>query len=120
MDIESKYEVLRNIVRDLKTVLVAYSGGMDSTLLLKICVDVLGNDHVVAFTGNAPTFPVKEIEEAKQTVSGIGAEHLLYDTEILKDKLFVENTKERCYHCKKHLLRIAGKGCKRKKHGLHR
>ena len=114
MNIASKYEVLRNIVRELKTVLVAYSGGMDSTLLLKTCVDVLGNDHVVAFTGNAPTFPVKEIEEAKQIASGIRAEHLLCDTEILKNKLFVENTKERCYHCKKHLLLIAARIAKEK------
>jgi uncharacterized protein len=114
VNIASKYEVLRNIVRDLKTVLVAYSGGMDSTLLLKTCVDVLGTDNVVAFTGNAPTFPVKEIEQAKQIVSGIGAEHLLYDTEILKDELFVENTKERCYHCKKHLLHIAARVAKEK------
>ena len=119
MNIESKYEVLKNTVRELKTVLVAYSGGMDSTLLLKTCVDVLGNEHVVAFIGNAPTFPAKEIEEAKQTASDIGAEYVLSDTEILKDKLFVENTKERCYHCKKNLLRIAARGRKRKKHGPH-
>jgi pyridinium-3,5-biscarboxylic acid mononucleotide sulfurtransferase len=114
VNIESKYEALKNIVKELKTVLVAYSGGMDSTLLLKTCIDVLGNDHVVAFTGNAPTFPVKEIEEAKQIASDIGAENLLYDTEILKDKLFVENTKERCYHCKKHLLHIATEVAKEK------
>jgi uncharacterized protein len=114
VNIEFKYEVLKNTVKELKTVLVAYSGGMDSTLLLKICVDVLGNDHVVAFTGNAPTFPVKEIEEAKQIASYIGAEYLLYDTEILKDKFFIANTKERCYHCKKHLLHIAARVAKEK------
>ena len=114
MNIESKYEVLKNTVRVLKTVLVAYSGGMDSTLLLKTCVDVLGYDHVIAFTGNAPTFPVKEIEEAKQTASEIGAEYLLCETEILKNQLFVENTKERCYHCKKNLLRIAAEVAKEK------
>jgi uncharacterized protein len=114
VNIESKYEVLKNAVRELKTVLVAYSGGMDSTLLLKICVDVLGSKHVVAFTGNAPTFPAKEIQEAMSTASDIGAEYVLSDTEILKDKLFVENTKERCYHCKKNLLCIAAEVAKEK------
>jgi pyridinium-3,5-biscarboxylic acid mononucleotide sulfurtransferase len=107
VNIESKYEALKNIVRELRTVLVAYSGGMDSTLLLKTCVDVLGNGCVVAFTGNAPTFPAKEIEEARQTASDIGAEYVLFDTAILKNRLFVENTTERCYHCKKNLLHIA-------------
>ena len=114
MNIQSKYEVLKNAVRELKTVLVAYSGGMDSTLLLKTCVDVLGKEHVVAFTGNAPTFPAKEIQEAKHTASDIGAEYVLSDTAILNDKLFVENTKERCYHCKKNLLHIAAEVAKEK------
>ena len=114
MNIASKYEVLRNIVRELKTVLVAYSGGMDSTLLLKTCIDVLGNKCVVAFTGNAPTFPASEIEEAKQTASDMGAHHVLFDTAILNNKLFIENTRERCYHCKKHLLQIAGEAAKKK------
>jgi uncharacterized protein len=107
VNIESKYKVLRGALREMKTVLVAYSGGMDSTLLLKVCVDVLGNEHVFAFIGNAPTFPAKEIREAKQNASYIGAKYVLSDTEILKNRLFIENTKERCYHCKQNLLHIA-------------
>jgi pyridinium-3,5-biscarboxylic acid mononucleotide sulfurtransferase len=114
VNIRSAYEVLKNVVRDMKTVLVAYSGGMDSTLLLKVCIDVLGNGNVIAFIGNAPTFPVKEIEDAKQTASDIGAECVISNTEILNDKLFVENTKGRCYHCKKNLLCIAGTIAKEK------
>jgi pyridinium-3,5-biscarboxylic acid mononucleotide sulfurtransferase len=106
-NVESKYKDLKINVRKLKTVLVAYSGGVDSTLLLKTCVDVLGKEHVLAFIGNAPIFPAKEIEEAKQIALDIGAECVICDTAILKDRLYVENTKERCYHCKKNLLCIA-------------
>jgi pyridinium-3,5-biscarboxylic acid mononucleotide sulfurtransferase len=106
-NVESRYEDLKNNVRELETVLVAYSGGVDSTLLLKTCVDILGKEHVVAFIGNAPIFPAKEIQEAKQVALDIGAECMICDTAILKDKLYIENTKERCYHCKKNLLRIA-------------
>jgi uncharacterized protein len=114
VNVQSKYEALKNTVGELKTVLVAYSGGMDSTLLLKTCVDVLGNKHVVAFIGNAPIFPAKEIQEARRTASDIGVECVLHDTAILKNKLFVENTKERCYHCKKNLLHIAAQVAKEK------
>jgi uncharacterized protein len=114
VSVKSKYEALKDFIRELKTVLVAYSGGMDSTLLLKTCIDVLGNKCVVAFTGNAPTFPANEIEEAKQTASDMGAHHVLFDTAILNNKLFIENTRERCYHCKKHLLQIAGEAAKKK------
>ncbi len=114
MDIRSKYETLNGIIRELQTALVAYSGGMDSTLLLKACIDALGNDNVVAFTGTAPTFPAEEIEDAKRIASDMGVSHVLSSTDILKDKRFTENTKDRCYHCKKNLLSIAGAVAKEK------
>ena len=114
MHIESKYKVLKEIIGELKTVLIAYSGGMDSTLLLKICVDVLGADNVVAFIGNAPIFPAKEIEEARQIASDMGIEYVLLNTTILQHKPFVENTKERCYHCKKNLFTMAIRVAKEK------
>ncbi len=107
MDIQLKYKTLKGTIGELKKVLVAFSGGMDSTLLLRACVDELGNDNVVAFTGIAPTFPSEEIEEAKRIASDMGVSHVLLNTDILKDRRFTENTKERCYHCKKNLLRIA-------------
>ena len=78
MNIQSEFKALKETVRELGTVLVAYSRGMDSTLLLKTCVDVLGNEHVVAFIGNAPTFPAKEIQEAEQTASDISVKCLIY------------------------------------------
>lgn len=114
MHIESKYEVLKETIGNLKTVLIAYSGGMDSTLLLKVCVDILGNDRVVAFIGNAPIFPAKEIEEARHIASDMGVECVLLNTEILRNRFFIENTKERCYHCKKNLFIMATHTAKEK------
>jgi len=113
--IESKYEALKETIGDLKAVLIAYSGGMDSTLLLKVCVDVLGNDRVVAFIGNAPIFPAKEIEEARQIASDMGIECVLFNTEILRHKSFIKNTKERCYYCKKNLFIMATHMAKEKR-----
>lgn len=107
MDIQGKYETLKGIIQELQTVLVAYSGGMDSALLLKVCINELGNNNVVAFTGTAPTFPTEEIEDAHRIASDMGVSHVLLNTDILKDKRFTENTKERCYHCKKNLLLMA-------------
>jgi uncharacterized protein len=117
MNIQAKNDILRGIVGKLRSVLVAYSGGMDSTLLLKTCMDVLGKENVVAFIGNAPIFPTKEIQEAKRTAMDIGTEYVLYDTAILKDERFIENTKERCYYCKKNLFNIAVRVAEEKKMG---
>jgi uncharacterized protein len=88
---------------------------MDSTLLLRACVDALGDNYVVAFIGNAPIFPAKEIDEAKQTASDMGVEYVLIDTKILKNGPFIENTKDRCYICKKNLFSIAAQIAKEKK-----
>ncbi len=114
MYIEPKYEALKKIIGELNAVLIAYSGGADSTLLLKTCVDVLGIDNVVAFIGNAPIFPAKEIEEARRTASDMGIEYVLLNTAILQHKPFIENTKERCYHCKKNLFTMAVRVAKEK------
>ena len=64
METEAKFERLKEIVKGLGDALVAYSGGVDSTLLLKVCVDVLGPDHVLAFIAASETYPEKEVEAA--------------------------------------------------------
>jgi pyridinium-3,5-biscarboxylic acid mononucleotide sulfurtransferase len=104
MDTEAKYASLKTIITDLQSVVVAFSGGVDSTFLLKVCVDVLGKDNVLAFIGLSPTCPDREIEAAKGLAALIGAEYLIEETSEMDDPRFVENNKSRCYFCKTHLF----------------
>jgi pyridinium-3,5-biscarboxylic acid mononucleotide sulfurtransferase len=107
VDTEEKFRILKDIIGSLKDVVVAFSGGVDSTFLLKVCVDVLGRDNVLAFIGQSPTCPDKEIEEAKRFAALIGAEHLIRETTEMEDNNFIRNDKSRCYYCKSHLFRKA-------------
>jgi uncharacterized protein len=104
MSTEEKYTSLKTIIADLQRVVVAFSGGVDSTFLLKVCVDVLGRNNVLAFIGLSPTCPDREIEAAKNLAGFIGAEYLIEETSEMNDPRFVENNKSRCYFCKTHLF----------------
>jgi pyridinium-3,5-biscarboxylic acid mononucleotide sulfurtransferase len=104
MDTEAKYERLKEIVKILGDAVVAYSGGVDSTLLLKTCVDVLGPQHVLALIAASETYPEKEVEAARRLAESMGATHETVRTSEMKDEVFLANTKERCYHCKLHLF----------------
>ncbi|MEI6154956.1 MAG: ATP-dependent sacrificial sulfur transferase LarE [Deltaproteobacteria bacterium] len=107
MDIDQKYGNAKEIIKGLGRVLVAFSGGVDSTFLLKTCVDVLGRDNVLAFIGLSPTCPAREIDEAKNLSAFIGAEYVIRETSEMEDPDFVRNDKSRCYYCKTHLFRKA-------------
>jgi pyridinium-3,5-biscarboxylic acid mononucleotide sulfurtransferase len=102
--IEQKYKKLKEIIKSLQRVVVAFSGGVDSTLLLKVCLDVLGKENVLAFIGLSPTCPQREIDEAKRTAEFIGSEYLIAETDEMRDPNFIQNSKARCYFCKTHLF----------------
>jgi len=104
-----KFEHLKEIIKGLEKVLVAYSGGVDSTFLLKCCVDVLGKENVLAFIGISPSYPAREVEEAKEYADLMGAEYISAETSEMDDPDYVRNPRERCYHCKSNLFAIAGK-----------
>jgi uncharacterized protein len=104
MKIKKKYSRLKTIIRDLQRVVVAFSGGVDSTFLLKVCVDVLGRANVVAFTGLSPTCPEREIAEARRLSGLIGVELATAETAEMDDPRFIENNTARCYFCKTHLF----------------
>jgi uncharacterized protein len=102
--LEEKYERLTSILQEMASVVVAFSGGVDSTLLLKAAVDTLGANHVLAVTADTESYPSSELEEAKQLAKRIGAKHQIIETSELAIPGYAENTKNRCYFCKKSLF----------------
>jgi uncharacterized protein len=92
-------ERLREIVSRLGSALIAFSGGIDSTLVLKLAHDLLG-DRALAVTAVSPTFPEVELEWARRLCREIGVGHLIHDTNQLRDAEFVRNTADRCFRCK--------------------
>ena len=99
-----KVKRLKEILRRLRKVLIAYSGGVDSTFLLKISVDTLGKENVIAVTARSETYPLREYEFAKRFCSLLGVRHIVIKTSELKIKGFRKNPPERCYFCKKELF----------------
>ncbi len=104
MNFEEKFSNLKKILEDLQKVVVAFSGGVDSTFLLKVSVDVLGRKNVLAFTGRSPTCPEREMKDAMKLSALIGVEHLIAETSEMDNPLFIENNTSRCYFCKTHLF----------------
>ncbi len=100
----SKLERLRNIIKSYQKVIIAFSGGVDSTFLLKICVDVLGEKNVIAVTAISDSYTKNELKYAKSVSNNLKVEHLLLTTNEMSDNNFISNTPDRCYHCKKHLF----------------
>jgi pyridinium-3,5-biscarboxylic acid mononucleotide sulfurtransferase len=101
----NKTENLKKILQDLGRVIVAYSGGLDSTFLLKMAIDTLGKDNVLAVTARSETYPLSEYKEARSIARSLGAKHLTINTRELNIKSFRTNPVNRCYYCKKELFK---------------
>jgi pyridinium-3,5-biscarboxylic acid mononucleotide sulfurtransferase len=112
----NKLKRLKEYIESLGSVLLAYSGGVDSTFLLKVAFDVLGN-KVLAVVASSEIHPSGELGNAKDSAQKLGARFKIIKTQELKNKLFRSNTKERCYYCKRELFVKLNKLAK--KYGLN-
>jgi len=99
-------ERLRNIFRDGERWIVAFSGGIDSTFVLKVALEERGED-ILALTAVSPTLPEEEREECIEIARLLGAKHLLVDSHEMDRRDFVSNPENRCYFCKDELYSIA-------------
>lgn len=106
MTLETKLERLREHLRGLERVVVAYSGGVDSAFLLRVAVDTLG-DRAVALTAVSDSYPVWELEEARALARSMGARMIEVDTHEMARPGYRANAGDRCYHCKTELFEVA-------------
>lgn len=96
----TKYSNLQNIIKPYGKVAVAFSGGVDSTLLLKAAVDTLGANNVIAITAVSRFFPAREKNEAEAFAASLGVKQLFAYEDEMNIPGVPENGPDRCYHCK--------------------
>ena len=101
--IENKLDTLKNNIRNLGKVAVAFSGGVDSTFLLRVSHDVL-EENVIAISSYSGLFPKREGDFCREFCESEGIEHIALEYDAMSDSEFTSNPKDRCYVCKKKLM----------------
>lgn len=103
MLLDEKLELLKHIIRKKGSAAVAFSGGVDSTFLIRVAKEVLG-DKLIAVTASSSTYPERELNEAIKYAKDFGVKHIIISSEELDIEGFASNPKNRCYYCKKELF----------------
>jgi uncharacterized protein len=103
MLIEQKWDHLKALLHGMHRAVLAYSGGVDSSLLLRAAAEVMG-PHVIAVTAVSETYPSWELLAAQEFARTLGITHKVLHTTELASEAFLSNTPDRCYHCKKELF----------------
>jgi uncharacterized protein len=106
VNLQQKYSSLQKILKKLGKVVVAYSGGVDSTFLLKVAADALGAGNVLACIAKGPSLPEREYSRAVETAKNIGVEIQTVEPNEFADDKFTANKADRCFHCKSHLYQM--------------
>ena len=102
--LDEKIRELHEIIRSLESVVIAFSGGVDSSVVSAVCRAELG-ENAIAVTAVSPTYPPEELETAKKVAAELGIKHLVIETNEFEDPNFSANPTNRCYHCKLELCK---------------
>lgn len=105
--LDLKYRRLLERIRSMESAVVAFSGGVDSSLLAAVACKTLGV-RATAVTLDSPTLPRRELREAVRTAKTIGVRHVVIKHSELSNRSLVKNTRNRCYHCKSMLSKVLG------------
>jgi pyridinium-3,5-biscarboxylic acid mononucleotide sulfurtransferase len=117
VNLKDKYNSLQKILKKLDKVIVAYSGGVDSTLLLKVAVETLGAERVQAYIAEGPSLPQSQYLQAVERAKNMGVDVRTVKPNELADVAYSANRADRCFRCKSHLYKILADIAKEQKFG---